>query len=77
MKPRNDAVTHERAACLNAVLNRAIRDLTPQERDRRLQSHFAQARGPLRNLQLMFETTTMILHARKLYQYKDTSNVRK
>ncbi len=76
MKPTINTMTHERAAQLTAILNQAVRNLTPQERDRRLQYHLAQARGPLRNLELMFETTAMILRAKSLTQNKDTHNGR-
>jgi len=34
-------------------MNEAIRTLSPQRRDRRLQIHLAQARGPIANAELL------------------------
>jgi hypothetical protein len=41
-----------------------LASMSPAERDRMLQTHLAAARGPERNLQLMFEMTDFLLSLR-------------
>lgn len=40
----------------------------PQDKDRLLQIHLAQARGPSRNARLLFDMTEMLLRARRINQ---------
>lgn len=46
---RDDPLTRARALRLRQLMNRAIADQTPQDRDRMMQVHLAQARGPEAN----------------------------
>lgn len=39
----------ERAGRVRELMNDYLRNMTPQERDRRMQIHLAQARGPVMN----------------------------
>lgn len=48
-----DPGTIERARQLTEIINEYIRTMTPQERDRTMQMHLAQARGPARNGDLL------------------------
>ena len=50
-----------RADRLRELMNEMIRSTLPQERDRRMQVHLAQARGPVGNATLLRATTAMIL----------------
>jgi len=51
----------ERADRLRQLMNDAIRNLSPQERDRRMQIHLAQARGPLANAKLLCDATNLAI----------------
>lgn len=56
---RDDPNTMKRAAELSRMMNDYLRNMTPQERDRRMQTHLAQARGPAGNgkaLRLLMNT---------------------
>ena len=47
--------TAERAEKLRRMTADFLRSMTPQERDRTMQVHLAQARGPTRNAMLLFD----------------------
>jgi len=49
----SDTSTVERANCVIQITNEAIGNLSSQERDRLMQVHLAQARGPVRNGDLL------------------------
>ena len=66
----------ERAKRLTEIINEYIRSRTPQERDRTMQIHLAQARGPVRNARLLFDMTAMFLRARQAAQPKEQQDVR-
>lgn len=57
--------TAERAARLRQMMNDYIRSMTPQERDRMMQVHLAQARGPMHNAKLLCQMTSILLLARQ------------
>jgi len=44
---------HARATLLCDLMNAAIRNTSPQQRDRNMQVHLAQARGPIANAELL------------------------
>ncbi len=74
MKVNNDPAMLERAAALREMMNDYIRNLSPHQRDRKLQIHLAQARGPVRNLRLLCETTAMLFRARKMMRRVERQN---
>lgn len=74
MKVNNDPAMLERAATLRQMMNDHIRNLSPYQRDRILQIHLAQARGPARNLRLLCETTAMLFRARRLMRRVERLN---
>ncbi len=67
----HDEGTIERAMRLRRMMNEHLHMRTPQERDRTMQVHLAQARGPVRNAMLLFEMTAMLLRARQTAQAKE------
>ena len=67
----HDKEAIERAMRLRRIMNEYLRTRTPQERDRTMQVHLAQARGPVRNAMLLFEMTAMLLRARQTVQAKE------
>ncbi len=71
----NDPDTIKRATRLRRMMNEFITTMTPQERDRIMQVHLAQARGPLRNTVLLFEMTAMLLRARQTARPMEEQNV--
>lgn len=72
----DDKDTIERATRLRQIMNEFITTMTPQERDRVMQVHLAQARGPVRNAMLLFEMTAMLLRARQTARAEEKQNVR-
>ena len=70
-----DADTIERAKRLCEIINEYLRTMTPQERDRTMQMHLAQARGPVRNAMLLFDMTAMLLRARQAALPKEQQDV--
>jgi len=58
----------ERAMRLRRLTAEMLARLTPQEWDRTMQMHLAQARGPVRNAMLLFDMTAMLLRAWQLNQ---------
>ena len=42
-----------------------VRDMQPHERDRLMQVHLAQARGPIKNAMLLRQMTATVLRIRK------------
>ena len=60
-----DPSTIERAMQLRRMTSEFVRNLTPQQRDRMMQIHLAQARGPIENAMLLRQMTAAILRIRK------------
>lgn len=46
---------------LRAMMNDVIRNSSPQERDRRMQVHLAEARGPVANATLLRSSIALML----------------
>lgn len=59
-----DAATTARATRLREMIAKMIRTQSPQERDRMLQQHLAQARGRERNAMLLRQMTAFVLQLR-------------
>lgn len=53
-----------------------LNNMTPPERDRMMQGHMSQARGPAKNALLLRQMTAMILRARKATYPAETRDVR-
>lgn len=68
----NDQGTSARAVQLRKMTRDMLANMTPQERDRMVQQHLAQARGPVRNAILLRQMTAMLLRARKAAQTGET-----
>ena len=60
-----DPSTIERAMQLRRMTSEFVRNLTPQQRDRMMQIHLAQARGPIKNAMLLRQITARLLKIRK------------
>ncbi len=73
----HDEETAERGARLIGMMNERLRSITPQERDRTMQVHLAQARGPARNAMLLCDMMAMLLRARQTVQPEERQDVRK
>jgi hypothetical protein len=69
----NDAGNTERAMRLRQKMNEYLRSRTPQERDRTMQIHLAQARGPVANALLLRQMTNFMLRIKKA-QKKDSDD---
>ncbi len=61
----SDTDTIKRAERLRRMMNEYIRTMTPQERDRMMQVHLAQARGPVANARLLRAMTNFWLRVKK------------
>lgn len=59
-----DAATTARAMQLREMIAEMLRTQSPQERDRMLQQHLAQARGRERNALLLRQMTAFVLKLR-------------
>jgi len=55
----------KRAVTLRIMTAERVRKMTPQERDRMMQVHLAQARGPQRNVTLLRQTAAALLRAKR------------
>ena len=66
-----DPDTIARAVQLREMTRDMLANMSPQERDRMMQRHLAQARGPVRNAVLLRHMTAMILRARKAAQVQE------
>ena len=60
-----DSATIARAMRLRRMTAEYVRDMKPQERDRLMQVHLAQARGPIKNRMLLRQMTAAALRIRK------------
>ena len=60
-----DAETIERATRLRLMMNEYLKTMSPQERDRMMQVHLAQARGPLGNGRALKLLTNALIRLRK------------
>jgi hypothetical protein len=60
----DDRDTIERATRLRRIMNEFITTMTPQQRDRVMQVHLAQARGPVRNGDLLRQAVDRALRIR-------------
>ena len=56
------------------MMNEYIRTMTPQEQDRMMQVHLAQARGPAKNLELLRSMTAMMVRIRKAQREQDSKH---
>ncbi len=75
MEPLNDTDQGKRAERLWTLMDDYIKRMTPQQRDRILQVHLAQARGPVRNLRLLCDSTALLLRARRTIQTMEEPHV--
>ena len=73
----DDRDAAERTIRVTRMMNDRLRTMTPQERDRTMQIHLAQARGPVRNAKLLCEMTAMLLRARQAAPTREQQNVHK
>jgi len=62
----NDPATVERAVRVGLMTNEYLRSKTPQEWDRNMQAHLAQARGPLANACLLAHATNFGVRLRTM-----------
>lgn len=69
--PPTDEETLQRAMRVRHLMDDRLHTMTPQERDRLMQVHLAQARGPVRNATLLLEMTSMLLRARQTAQARE------
>ena len=58
---KNDKDTIARAMRVREMMNGVIRNTSAQERDRRMQVHLAQARGPVANAALLRSSIALML----------------
>ncbi len=72
-----DTETIARAVRLRGMTRRMLAEKTPAERDRMLQRHLAQARGPARNALLLRQMTAMLVRAHRAAQDTESDNVRR
>ncbi len=75
MEPLNDTDQGKRAERLWTLMDHYIKRMTPQQRDRILHVHLAQARGPVRNLRLLCDSTALLLRARRTIQTMEEPHV--
>lgn len=64
----------ERAVRLRRMTAEYLRAMSPQERDRMMQVHLAQARGPAKNLELLRSMTAMMVRIRKAQREQDATD---
>ena len=69
-----NAETVERAVRLRRMTAERLRSMTPQERDRMMQVHLAQARGPAANAMLMRQLTATMLRIKKAQQKTESDH---
>ena len=69
-----DPDTLERALRLRRMTAEYLRAMSPQERDRMMQVHLAQARGPAKNLELLRSMTAMMVRIRKAQRQQDATD---
>ena len=69
-----DPDTLERAVRLRRMTAEYLRAMSPQERDRMMQVHLAQARGPAKNLELLRSMTAMMVRIRKAQREQDATD---
>ena len=70
----DEAAMVERAVKLRKMTAEYLRDMTPQQRDRMLQTHLAQARGPMGNIVLLRQMTAFIFRARKMQEQREQND---
>ncbi len=66
--------TIERGMELRRMMNEYLRTRSPQERDRMMQVHLAQARGPVSNAVLLRRMTNAMLKLRKAAKSTEPSH---
>ncbi|MBU0718947.1 MAG: hypothetical protein KJ749_11915 [Planctomycetes bacterium] len=71
---RRNPETAERAMQLRRMTAERLRTMTPQERDRVMQVHLAQARGPVANAMLMRQLTATMLRIKKTRQETESDH---
>ena len=69
-----DRDTVKRAMRLRELMNEYLRTRSPQERDRTMQAHLAQARGPVQNAVLLRQMTNAMLKVRSVAKHRDSSD---
>ena len=75
MTAEQEHETRERALRLRRMTDDLLNGMTPQERDRMLQTHLAQARGPMPNALLVRQMTDVLLRARATTKQQDTTMI--
>ena len=70
----NDPDTIDRAVRLRQMTAEYLRSMTPQERDRLMQIHLAQARGPEANAMLLRRMTASMLRIKKAQQEAESEH---
>jgi hypothetical protein len=68
------AETTERARRVVALMNMRLRSMTPQERDRTMQVHLAQARGSVANAHLLRKAVRFSVALRAQRKMEDQSD---
>lgn len=71
---QTDQDATERAVRLRRMTAEYLRAMSPQERDRMMQVHLAQARGPAKNLELLRSMTAMMVRIRKAQREQDATD---
>lgn len=71
MMSADDVETMERASRLRRLMNEYLKNMTPQERDRMMQVHLAEARGPIRNGNGLRMLTNTFIRARAAQRSQD------
>ena len=64
----NDNDTVERAMRLRRMIADRLKNMTPQEQDRLMQTYMAQARGPIGNAMVLRQMAAAIARAREANQ---------
>lgn len=72
----DDPGTQQRVLRLRAIMADYLRRVTPQERDRRMQIHLAQARGPAANARLLRSSTNLAIRLRRRRMEGETTDGR-
>ncbi len=69
-----DYAMRQRAAQLRRMTAVFLRSKSPQERDRMMQVHLAQARGPVANITLLRQMTAAMLRIKKAQEEAESEH---
>ncbi len=69
-----DDDTVKRAMRQCELMNEYLRTMTPQQRDRNMQVHLAQARGPVGNAILLRQMTGMMIRLKQAQRSSESRN---